>query len=277
VAPPSIPIAIAIIIAAGAAAALLMAAVRRISNGALLANPGRGISVATVSGSALAILLAFVIVDSFNTYSGAKQAAQSEATTSLEMFRTAAYFPPAAGNTLRSDIICYGRAVAYSEWPAMRKAQTSPLVVPWINRWDDELSRLDLSTAREQRAFTQFGTEDDARTDAGVARFRESSASTPETLWLALVIGACLAVGVQLGFSDPSERLRVQGAMVGGLAAILATGLLLVSYLDHPYSGRTGSVKPTAMEFALAAMKEIQPGLKPPCGADGRPIGNGPS
>jgi hypothetical protein len=56
------------------------------------------------------------------------------------------------------------------------------------------------------------------------------------------------------------------------VAAILTAGLLLVDYLDHPYSGQAGSVKPTAMQFTLAAMKGIDPGLKLPCSADGHPV-----
>jgi hypothetical protein len=270
---PSIPIALVIIVAAGAVALLAMGVLRRIGRGPLLVDPTRGTSMATVVGAAFAILLAFMIIVAFQTYNGAKSAADSEGTATLEMFRTEAYFPPKERDAARSNLVCYGRAVAYSEWPAMREDHTSPLVVPWINRWNDVFHQLDQRSYGEREAFSQLLQEDDARTDAGVARFREAAPSVPSPLWFALIIGACLAVALQLAMTDPRERFRVHGTMIAFLAAVLTAGLLVVNYLDHPYSGLPGSIKPTQMQFTLAAMKSIAPGLKPPCDAVGRPVG----
>jgi hypothetical protein len=270
--PPSIPIAIVIIAAAGALAAVAMVVIRHVVAGPLLADPGRGASMVAVVGTAFAILLAFIIVDAFQTYSGADAAADSEATKTLEMFRTAALFAAGERDAVRSDLACYGRAVAYSEWPAMRDGESSPLVVPWINRWNRAVKRLDLRTPQARQALTQFTIEDDARTDAGVARFRKADTPVPAPLWFVLVIGAVLAVALQLTMTDPRERLRIHAAMVGAVAAILTAGLLLVAYLDHPYSGRPGSIEPDAMEFTLTAMQGIDQHLDPPCDAVGRPV-----
>lgn len=227
----------------------------------------------TVVGTAFAIMLAFIIFVAFQTYTGAKTAADEEATTTLEMFRTAGLFPAEERDAVRADIVCYARAVTYSEWPAMRDGQTSPLVVPWINRWDEVLRRFNPKGDRERIAFSHFEIEDDARTNAGVARFRAATPSVPAPLWFVLILGAVLGVALQLAVSDPRERRVVQVALVGAVGAILAAGLLLVDYLDHPYSGETGTVKPTAMQFTLAAMDGIDPGLKVPCSADGHPLG----
>jgi hypothetical protein len=103
-----------IIVAAGAVAVLAMGVLRRIGRGPLLVDPTRGTSMATVVGSAFAILLAFMIIVAFQTYSGAKSAADSEGTAALEMFRTVAYFPAKQHDAARSDLVCYARAVAYS-------------------------------------------------------------------------------------------------------------------------------------------------------------------
>jgi hypothetical protein len=268
----SIPIAIGLIAAAAVLAALAMAGARRIGRGPLLTDPTRGTSMATVTGTAFAILLAFIIINAFQTYSGAKSAAEEEATSTLQMFRTAALLPAEEREALRSDLVCYARAVTYSEWPAMRDGNTSPFVVPWIDRWNAVLSRFEPRSDRERLAFEQFLTEDDARTTAGVARFRESSPSVPTPLWFALVLGAILGVALQLSMSDPRERFAVHASMLAAVAAIITAGLLLVDYLDHPYSGAPGSVEPTAMEFSLGAMQSIEPGLQPPCAADGRPL-----
>jgi hypothetical protein len=150
-------------------------------------------------------------------------------------------------------------------------------VVPWIDRWNAVLSRFEPRSDRQRLAFERFVTEDDARTAAGVARFRASSPAVPSPLWWALILGAILGVALQLSMSDPRERFAVHASMIAAVAAILTAGLLLVDYLDHPYSGEPGSVEPTAMEFSLGAMQSIEPGLKPPCATDGRPLRTGAS
>ncbi|MGN6171036.1 MAG: hypothetical protein ACTHQQ_23120, partial [Solirubrobacteraceae bacterium] len=80
------------------------------------------------------------------------------------------------------------------------------------------------------------------------------------------------AVSMQLALANREERLLVQGLQVGGLAAIVATGLLLINFLDHPYGQYAGSLKPRSMKHALMLTHNIQPGLRVACGATGRPV-----
>jgi hypothetical protein len=73
--------------------------------------------------------------------------------------------------------------------------------------------------------------------------------------------------------ADRRERLVVQCAMIAGVAAIVAAGLLLVWFLDHPYEGHSGSIQPTEMQRTLAEMHDADPGLQLPCATDGTPSG----
>ena len=82
----------------------------------------------------------------------------------------------------------------------------------------------------------------------------------------------CVAVALQLGMADPSEPLRVQGLQIGGVAAVVATGLLIINFLDHPYTTQTGGIQPNAMRHALVQARKIEPGLRPACNASGRPV-----
>ena len=103
-----------------------------------------------VVGTSFAVLLAFVILAGFQTYSGARAAAGSEATAVLDMARTAALFPAAQRDRFRGDLTCYGRAVVVEEWPAMRRGDSSALVDRWIAAYRALLGQLDLHTTREQ-------------------------------------------------------------------------------------------------------------------------------
>lgn len=77
-------------------ARLALALVQRFASEALMADSGRGRPVITVTGTLVAVVLAFVILAAFQTHHGAKEGAQTEASAVLDMSRTAALFPRAA-------------------------------------------------------------------------------------------------------------------------------------------------------------------------------------
>jgi hypothetical protein len=143
-------LAILIVLGAGTVAALAFALVQRRAPEPLLLDSGRGRGMIQVAGTSFAVLLAFVILAAFQTYSGARAGAGSEATAVLDMARTAALFPAAQRDRFRGDLTCYGRAVVVEEWPAMRRGDSSALVDRWIAAYRALLGQLDLHTTREQ-------------------------------------------------------------------------------------------------------------------------------
>jgi hypothetical protein len=264
-------VALAIVAAAAGVAALLMVAVRRRIPGAVLREPARGTPMLTMLGTAFAVLLAFITLAAFQTYNGAKSGAASEADAVLEMFRTAEFFPTHEGNELRSDLVCYGRSVVSAEWPAMGDGHSSPQVDVWIAAYRDLFARLDLASTRARLGFQEVLQEARARTEGRQQRLEEASPSVPTPLWLVLVLGGVVAIVLQLAMADRRERLAVQCGMIAGVAAIVAAGLLLVSFLDHPYEGHAGSIQPTEMQRTLTEMRTASPGLEVPCSAEGVP------
>jgi Protein of unknown function (DUF4239) len=256
-------------VVAAAAAVLVLTVLRRRVSGPLLLEPTRGTPMATVGGTAFAVLLAFVTFAAFQTYNGAKTGAQSEAVAVLELFRTAALYPATERDELRADFVCYGRAVVAREWPAMRAGHRSALVDRWVSAYRDSFSRLALASPREQIGLQEMLTEARNRTDGRRDRLSQVTPSVPTPLWIVLVLGGCIAVMLQLGMADRRERLVVQGAMVAGVAATVTAGLVLVNFLDHPYGQHTGSIQPTEMRRTLQMTREQAPALRLPCDARG--------
>src|SRR4051812_27050236 len=236
-------VALAIVVAAAAFAALLMVALRRRLSGPVLSEPTRGTPMLTMLGTAFAVLLAFITLAAFQTYNGAKSGAASEATSVLEMFRTAEFFPADQRDELRSDLVCYGRAVVSAEWPAMADGHGAPLVDRWIAAYRDLFTVVDVRSGRGQGGFQELLQEARGRTDGRQERLEQAAPSVPTPLWLVLVLGGVVAVVLQLAMADRRERLAVQCGMIAGVAAIVAAGLLLVWFLDHPYEDRAGSIR----------------------------------
>jgi hypothetical protein len=217
-----------------------------------------------------AVLLAFVTLAAFQTYSGAKTGAASEADAVLDMARTAAFFPPGQRDQLRADLVCYGRAVVDQEWPAMRAGHQSPQVDYWIGAYRALFVRLALNSPREQLGFQDLLGLANERTNGRQQRLSQDTPSVPTELWLALVLGGCVVVGLQLSLAG--SGVRVHAPLVAGLAALIAAGLVSVYFLDHPYEPYVGGIQPAAMRRTLVMMRNIEPNLHVSCSKTGQPV-----
>ncbi|MGN6166732.1 MAG: hypothetical protein ACTHQQ_00985 [Solirubrobacteraceae bacterium] len=264
-----LPVAILIVLGAAAVGFAAVVLVRRV---AVLSNPTRGTPMAIVVGTSFAVLLAFLILAAFQTYNGAKSGAASEADAVLDMSRTAALYRPSQRDLLRSDLTCYGRAVVNHEWPAMRQGRSSPLVDYWVAAYRSEFTRLTVRSPREQVAFQDLLTQGATRTVGRQQRLSDDTPAVPTPLWAALIFVGCVAVSLQLGMADRGERLGIQGLQVAGVAAVITTGLLIINFLDHPFSANVGGIQPTSMRHTLILMHSLDPGLRPRCTQSGQRI-----
>jgi hypothetical protein len=264
-----LPVAVVIVFAAGAVAALAFALVQRRAKKPLLADSGRGRPMIQVTGTLFAVVLAFVILAAFQTYSGARSGAQSEAQALLDMARTADLFPPAQRDELRAAFVCYGRAVVDQEWPAMRHGRSSPVVDHWVGVYRSVFARLAVVSPRDQVALQDLLNLANTRTAGRLQRLSDDTPTVPTPLWVALVFGGCVAVALQLGMADPREQITFHPLLVAGLASVVTACLLVVYFLDHPYQPHVGGIEPKAMRQTLASISALDPSLRPPCSQSG--------
>ena len=78
-------------------------------------------------------------------------------------------------------------------------------------------------------------------------------------------------------FADSAERAIVQATMMGSVAIVITSTLLLLWFLDNPYHEGAGSLRPVAMERTLDLLTSntgIARGrLEIPCDARGASAG----
>jgi Protein of unknown function (DUF4239) len=266
-------LALIVAVAAAAAVGLMYLVRRRSSVDHFFIEIERGAGIFAFLGTAFAVILAFVVLEAFGSFNDAKDGAEEEATTVVQMSRTAAFFPPAERDRIEGVLICYGRAVIHDEWPAMKEGTRSPVVQIWVNRFQSGLKELHPETPAEQAAFLQLLEQQDKRTDARRTRLSEANRALPAPVWFFLGLGAFITVGFALFFADRRERFIVQGSLIAAIAALVVSGLLLVWFLDHPYENRSGSIKPDEMERQLVVVESEHRSVPPPCDQDGHPVG----
>jgi Protein of unknown function (DUF4239) len=246
-------LALSIIAPAVAIAITLMLLVRRFvaPPGAFFTDPDRAAGVFGVTGTGFAVLLAFVIFLAFSSYDRAREKASVEAVAISQLYRTANLFSPGARRQLHGELVCYARAVVHDEWKTMRDDRESPLVDDWLSRIDGTVDGMQLHGKKQQLGFDHWFDQSAERREGRRGRLAEADPIVPPLVWLALLLGGGLIIVYMCFYADPSEPTFVQALMIGGVTTMVVAGMLVVWFLDRPYTNASGSIKPTAMTTTL--------------------------
>src|SRR5215813_2939430 len=172
----------------------------------------RGAGTFAFIGTAYAVLLAFVVLEAFQSFNDAKSGGEEEAVAVLQLSRTAAFFPPAERFPIEGTLICYGRAVIHDEWPAMKNGDRSQVVQGWVNRLEEGIRAIKPVGTAQQAAFLQLLGQEDKRTDARRTRLSEANRELPAPVWFILGLGAFVTIGFALFFADRREHFIVQAS-----------------------------------------------------------------
>ena len=144
------------------------------------------------------------------------------------------------------------------------------------NEWGVALFRslraIEPRSASEQAAFSKYLDERSDREDARADRAHGAEGVIPVPLWIVLFLSAAILLGFMLFFADSGEPVVVQAMMMGGVAVLVTSLLLLLWFLDNPYARGAGGIKPVAMERTLELVQQetgIVGAVEPPCDAAG--------
>jgi hypothetical protein len=227
-------------------------------------------------GVAYAVLLAFVVIQAYDSYNDAKSGAEVEADAILQMSRTAEAFAPDQAERLEGLLVCYGRAVIHHGWPAMEDGLDSNVVNDWSTRFRRAAVGTKPSSYVQRASFRQLLEEEDQRIEGRRTRLAEATRTVPTALWVVLAVGGVLTIGWVILGSSRSGSFRVQIAIVSSVTVMVASILLLVWILDHPYAEESGGVAPIEMEHTLEliglANAEQAVDVTPPCTPEGDPV-----
>ena len=261
------PIIIVVVIAVAVAAKLLVR--RRAPVGGWFTDSSRSAGSLSVIGTMFAVMLAFVILFSLQSYQRAREGASVEAVAVTELNGVAAVFPSPTSDHLRGELVCYSRAVINDEWPAMHDGRASDLVESWVSHLHDEFAASTPHEARQEAAYNQWFDEIAQRRDGRRERLAEAAPTLPVPLWFALGIGAMFTLAYMVAQADRKENLLIQALPIAFVSGLVTAGLLVVVFLDNPYSGGNGSIRPTEM---ISSLQRIDHGVQAPCDEHGHPI-----
>lgn len=271
--------AILIVVGVAALAVAAMLLVRRgAPAGSYFADGDRASGIFGVLATGFAVLIGFVVFLAFESFDTSRTGAETEARTVVQQFETAQFLPLAVRPLLAGDLVCYARTVIYREWPQMRSGSLGDSRNPWSLTMLRTLRTAAPALASEQAAYAKWFDQRSDRENARADRIHGAEGVVPLPVWIVLLLASGVIFVYMLFFADSAERAIVQATMMGGVAVVITSTLLLLVFLDHPYESGVGGLRPVPMQRALVQLQQERTALAGekiviPCDARGAPRG----
>jgi len=263
---------IVVLVAVVATTAMLLVR-RRAPEGSYFEDGDRAAGVFGVLATGFAVLLGFVVFLAFESFDTSRSGAVTEAQTIAEQFETAQLMPAAVRGRFSGELICYARSVVHQEWPKMRSGGLGAGHNPWGLAMFQTLQTVQPRSAAEQAAYGKWLDQRTDRETARADRAHGAEGVIPTPLWIVLFLSSGIIFVFMLFFADSAERSVVQGTMMGSVAIVISSTLLLLWFLDHPYSGSVGGLRPVAMERTVTQLTQerglASERIEIPCDAQG--------
>jgi hypothetical protein len=235
-----------------------------------IAHDGLKVWELTAPVASLAVvLLVFVLVQTYSSWSAAGSAETDEATATLLLFREADLIAdPRVRDTVRRQVVCYADSVVHQDWPAMAHRRVSSVPTYWgalIRGAGIRLVRAGGSSAAGEKLVDRDGE----RAAARERRLGEARPTVPGALSWLMLLTVVMVLGVLAAATLNAVDTPVHVAIVVGAAIAFTATLLLIHDLDQPYGGAVRR-SPTQTEFIRGQIAaELHGPL--PCDAKGLP------
>jgi hypothetical protein len=267
--------ALIVVALTGLAVAAMLFVRRRAPEGSRFTDGDRASGVFGVLATGFSVLLGFVVFLAFESYDQSRVGAEVEALVLAQQVETAQFLPRPAGDRLTGQLVCYGRSVIFDEWPSAEAGERSDRINPWGVALFRTLKTIEPRTASQQSAYDKWLEQTSERESARNDRIHGAVGVIPTPLWVVLLFIAVVIFVYMLFFADRGEGRVPQAVLMGSVVSVMAALLLLIQFLNSPFSDGIGGVRPVAMERTLRIMDEqlsvLGRPIAVPCSAEGAP------
>ena len=222
-----------------------------------LNNEVAGFKFAVV-GVFYAVLLAFVVVAVWETYTDTDGAVRDEAKAIVDLQLVIHALPLDGGAEISKGLIAYAEDVPTHEWPAMALGRASPVITKDLRKLSTAILALEPESHRDLALYQDALRLVTEIADNRIERLESANGSVPVILWIVLVLGGGITLGYPAFFA--SSNLGAQVLMTASLAALVAMSLVLALAFDFPFTGNP-HISFLPFEEALENMPESSPPL----------------
>jgi hypothetical protein len=247
---PTVPLGIILVVIAVAASALMLFTVKRLIPREILGGHGEiTASIFESVGMAYTVMLAFMVVVSWQNFDRTSSHVASEANELVDIYRDSEAFAPDFTEKVRAALTEYRRLVIAEEWPLMSKGLKSENVDNVLLKLWNLYSGYEPGTENENVFFAESVSNlNDLRQDRNL-RIMDSRTGVNPVLWFILIIGAFTTILVACLFD--ADNILYNLLVISILATVIMLVIMAVLLFDYPF---TGDVKiPAEMYTAIAS------------------------
>jgi hypothetical protein len=217
-------------------------------------NDLAGFTVAIISVT-YAVLLAFIAVATWESYSHAQEIVDREADFVGNIYRDSEGLPMEMGREVRTELQEYVRLVVEQEWPAQQRG-----VTPSAGWQPLHKLHASIATMRPQNTGESVIEAELLRTlnelySARASRLSAVEGHIPDVVWWIILLGGMITTGYTylFGFHD----FRMHLVMTAAVSATLALVVVLIMALDWPFRGEV-SISSDAFTKVEASWSDLQ-------------------
>jgi hypothetical protein len=209
------------------------------------------------AGTIYAVLLAFSVIAVWQSYGAAKDNAAEEASTLTTLYRQTNGMPQPAQSILRRLLREYTEAVIADEWPIQAAyGGASPHAREQLGAIYGAYRTMDPKVASSPVGIEFLQTVRTVAADRN-QRTLEAGESLPAVLWIGLLVGAAIVVGMTFVLHTPATFPHVLFSVL--LAALIGTLLFITLVLHRPFAGPLG-IPPDSFRHSLEVFDSVDRG-----------------
>ncbi|MEI7921832.1 MAG: DUF4239 domain-containing protein [Planctomycetota bacterium] len=211
-------------------------------------------SYCNIIGVLYAIVLGYVLVNVYESYSTANEKVEAEASLVIDLLRDAEGLPMAQALIFRKATMEYVDSVIDEEWQFMIDNRDFHPTTFEKFATLYHLARLVKCDSDEQRLFLgEIISRLNELSSVRRERVQVSSSRVPDILW-GMLIGVGIVTFV-IAFFFPVENPKIRLFLLCCTASVMTFTTMLIYELDRPYSGSLG-IKPDSMEKVRKVVNE---------------------
>jgi len=205
--------------------------------------------IIAVVGVIYAVLLAFVVIVAWESFTRAEEVVGQEASALRTLYRDSVGLPAETQAEIQDLVPRYATEVVEDSWPAMAEGRPGdPEAGDILQDMADALADAPVTTPTHEQFV---GAEVDRLNELVSLRSQRLDfvqSGIPGSLWVALLVGALVTVGFALLFG--LERAGLHLVMVGSLAVLIGVLLFVAVGFNYPFAGDV-AVQPEPFERVL--------------------------
>jgi Ca2+/Na+ antiporter len=191
--------------------------------------------IAAMVMTMFAVLLAFVIVNLYNSYNSAVNNVAAEATALTELVQDAQVFPPAVRRKIERAVAQYVVEIRRNEFRTLRAGHAAPRAQPLLGNVHEVVQSYSPVTTAQQTFYGAINEQLRTIVRERESRLDAAETSIPKPLLYLMILLAVLTLGITLLIVTHARAVDV--AIIVTVAIVISSGLFTAEILQYPFSG----------------------------------------